>query len=432
MSHGDRDYDAVVVGGGIVGCASAFYLAERGLDVVLVERGEIAHEQSSRNWGFIRQQGRHPVELPLMIESIRMWSGLEQRLEADLEWTQGGNLALASDEAKLGRFEEWARMAGDHGLVTEIVPPSKLTEHLPLMSGEFAGGMYTASDGHANPHLVSAAYAAAAARAGVKVLTHEAVEAVLVTDGSVSGVRTEGRALSASVVVCAAGALSSKLLRTIGVPLPQRVVRATVATTAPLPRVTRSGVWADDVAFRQARDGRIVFAAGAAADYDLSLDVFRHLRQFLPSYRKNRALFRFKVGRPLLHDLGALAPWSDAARHPFSVRTAIEAEPNGSRVQRGRAALTRMFPSLGPIAVERSWAGNVDATPDGIPVIDRLAEPGGLVVATGFSGHGFALGPITGRLVAELVCDRSTSLDLHAMRIARFAEGDLVPARAVL
>jgi glycine/D-amino acid oxidase-like deaminating enzyme len=109
----ERRADVVVVGGGIAGCATAFYLARRGVRVTLLERGEIAGEQSGRNWGFVRQQGRDPFEVPLMMESNRIWRGLEQELDADIEWIQGGNLALAATPERAALFEEWLEIALD-------------------------------------------------------------------------------------------------------------------------------------------------------------------------------------------------------------------------------------------------------------------------------------------------------------------------------
>jgi glycine/D-amino acid oxidase-like deaminating enzyme len=426
------EVDVAVVGGGIVGTASAYFLAKRGLGVALVERGDIGREQSSRNWGFVRQQGRHPVELPLMMESNRIWRSLSEELETDIGWVQGGNLALASDPDRLERFEEWRELARDAGLDTVILTPDEIERQFPAVHGSYTGAMFTPSDGHANPELVSPAFARAAERLGARVITNEAVEAILVSGDTVSGVATERGTIAARAVVCAAGAFSSRLLRTARLNLPQRSVRATVARTTPLAPIIRTGVWADTVSMRQRDDGRIVFAAGARADYDLTLDVFRNLRQFMPNYWKNKTLFRFKVGRPLVRDVGTVAPWTDRSRHPFSVRHAVEPQANGKRVERGTRALEAMFPSIAPVTIEHRWAGNVDATPDAIPVIDALDRPKGLVVATGFSGHGFALGPITGRLVSELVVDGTASLTIEGMRFSRFAEGDLVPARSVL
>src|SRR5512145_447304 len=103
----EREADVVVVGAGIIGAAAAYALARRGLRVVVLERGAVPGEQSRKNWGFVRQQGRDPHELPLMVEANRMWRGLERELGADLEWVQGGNLALADDRARMARFEEW-------------------------------------------------------------------------------------------------------------------------------------------------------------------------------------------------------------------------------------------------------------------------------------------------------------------------------------
>lgn len=426
------EVDVAVVGGGIVGSASAYFLAKRGLRVALVERGDVGQEQSSRNWGFVRQQGRHPVELPLMMESNRIWRLLADELGTDIGWVQGGNLALASDPERLARFAEWRGLALDAGLDTVILRPDEVRSRFPQVQGSYAGAMFTPSDGHANPELVSPAFSRAAERLGAQVLTHEAVESILVSNGAVVGVTTERGAIAARSVVCAAGAFSSRLLRTIGLNLPQRSVRATVARTTPLAPLIETAVWADTVSMRQRDDGRIVFAAGARADYDLTLDVFRNVRQFLPNYWKNKTLFRFKVGAPLVRDLGGAAPWTDRSRHPFSVRHAVEPRPNMRRVDRGKLALEAMFPSIAPVTIEHRWAGNVDATPDAIPVIDALHRPHGLVVATGFSGHGFALGPVTGRLVSELVVDGRPSLPIDSMRFSRFAEGELVPARSVL
>lgn len=424
--------DVVVVGGGIVGVASAYYLAKRGVSVALVERGHIGCEQSSRNWGFVRQQGRHPIEIPLVMESNRMWRTLGEELRADIEWVQGGNLALASDEGRLAAFEGWARLAGTFGLDTVILSRSELATEFASIRGEFVGAMFTPSDGHANPRAVSPAFAAAAQRLGAHIITAQAAERILVEDSTVVGIATEDSTIRARWVICAAGALSSKLLRTVGLNLPQRVVRATVAETESVETVTRSAVWADEVSMSQRRDGRIVFAAGASADYDLTLDVFRNLGFFMPNYRKNRALFRFNIGTAFGDAVHEMIPWSDRSKHPFSFRHAIEPLPNFKRVERGVVALERLFPAIAPVRVARQWAGNVDATPDAVPVIDALDAPRGLVIATGFSGHGFALGPVAGRVVSELVVDGEASLDISGFRFSRFVERDLVPARSVL
>ena len=117
----EREADVVVVGAGIVGCATAYYLARRDVRVAVVERAGVAGEQSQKNWGFVRQQGRDPLEVPLMLEAKGIWRGLERELGADIEWVQGGNLALAADEARMARFEEWLTVAREFSLETRLL-----------------------------------------------------------------------------------------------------------------------------------------------------------------------------------------------------------------------------------------------------------------------------------------------------------------------
>jgi glycine/D-amino acid oxidase-like deaminating enzyme len=428
----EREADAVVIGGGIVGCAAAYYLARRRVRVVLVERGEVAGEQSGKNWGFVRQQGRDPAEVPLMMEANRIWRGLEAELGADVEWAQGGNLALAADRERLGLFEAWLAVARQVGLDTQLVMPREIGELVPGIQGAWVGGMFTASDGHAEPARATEAFQQAAVAHGARVHTRCAALGIQTRGGEVSGVATEQGEVRTTRVVCAAGAWSSRLVRPLGLALPQRWVRATVARTTPAPPVTRAGVWGPAVAFRQRRDGSLNLAAGGAADHDVTLDSLRHLRLFLPNYWRNRQLFRFHVGRPLLRDLGGIWPGSAARRRPFTWDRDLETPPNPTKVRRSLEEFRRLFPSLQDLAVVRSWAGYIDATPDLVPVLGEVSSPRGLILATGFSGHGFAMGPIAGRLAAELVVDGKPSLDLHAFRLARFAEGGAAKPKNVL
>jgi len=232
--------------------------------------------------------------------------------------------------------------------------------------------------------------------------------------------------------VCAAGAWSARLCRMLGVDLPQRWVRGTVARTTPAPAVTACAVWGPRVAFRQRRDGSFNIAAGGALDHDLTLDSLRQLRFFLPNYWKNKKRFRFHVGRPLLASLAAALPGSAARRRPLVWDRGIEPSPNRTKVRRSLVELGRMLPSLPALGIARSWAGYIDATPDLVPVLGDIPALRGLVLATGFSGHGFAMGPIAGRLVSELIVDGKPSLDIAPFRFSRFAEGAIGKPRNVL
>ncbi len=428
----EREADVVVVGAGIVGCATAYYLARRGVRTVVVERGAVAGEQSRKNWGFVRQQGRDPAEVPLMMEANRIWRDLERDVEADIEWVQAGNLGLAADDAKMALFEAWLPTARQFGLDTRLLGPRELDAVVPGLAGRWVGGLYTPSDGHAEPPKATDALARAAVRHGAALYLGCAVQAIDTRNGAVDVVHTEQGPIRTPTVVCAAGAWSSRLARTLGLVLPQRWVRGTVARTTPAPPVTRCAVWAPGVAFRQRNDGTLNIAASGALDHDVTLDSLRQIRFFLPSAWKNKAMFSFHVGRPLLRSLAGTLPGSRARRQPLVWDRDLEPVPNPAKIARGRAELQRLFPSLPSLGVTDRWAGYIDATPDLVPVIGEAPTVRGFVLATGFSGHGFAMGPIAGRLVAELIVEGKTSLDISAFRFSRFAEGAIGPPRNVL
>lgn len=424
--------DVVVIGAGIVGCASAYYLAQRGVQVVVLEQGDTIGEQSRKNWGFVRQQGRDPAEVPLMMAANRIWRELEQELQADIEWVQGGNLALASTPERMALFEEWLSVARDNGLDTRLVTSQDISSLIPGIQGKWVGGMYTASDGHAEPGKATDAFHRAAIARGAQVYTECAVQHIVTREGAICGVVTAQGEIRTSQVVCAAGAWSSQLVKPLGLALPQRWVRATVARTTPGPHVTQAGVWAPTVSFRQRQDGTLNIAAAGAADHDLTFESLRHLALFWPNYWKNRHLFRLHVGEPLWRDLlGRLSP-SWAQQHAVKYDRHRGPRPNPDKVTSSLEQLKHLVPAWRDIKVSRSWAGYIDTTPDVMPIIGTVPTVNGLVIATGFSGHGFAMGPIAGRLVSELLVDGEPSLDLHAFRFTRFAEGDFSKARNVL
>ncbi len=294
----EPETDVVVIGAGIVGCASAYYLARRGLRVTLLEQGDTIGEQSRKNWGFVRQQGRDPAEVPLMMAANRIWREMEDELEADIEWTQGGNLALAATEDRLALFEQWLNVARDNELDSRLLTHREITDILPNVQGTWLGGLYTPSDGHADPSKTTDALLLAAERHGASLHANCAVERILMQGRNACGVSTTHGEIRAAHVVCAAGAWSSRLIKPLGISLPQRWVRATVARTTAAPPMISAGVWAPAVSFRQRRDGTFNLAAGGAADHDLTLESLLHMQLFLPNYWRNRHLFRFHLGQP--------------------------------------------------------------------------------------------------------------------------------------
>jgi glycine/D-amino acid oxidase-like deaminating enzyme len=424
--------DVIVIGGGIIGTSTAYYLARRGVRVTLLEKGEIGGEQSSRNWGFIRRQGRDPAEIGLAARANTLYAGLEAEIGQPFGWVRGGNLRVAEDDAKMRQYREWfAETDAGRTLGTRLVDPIEIRELVPGMRGEWTGGMYTALDGHADPDRVTIAMAAAATRAGAAIDTGVTVLGIETTNGQVSGVRTTTGPRSAGTVVSAAGIWTARLLRPLGIRIPLRWVRGTVSATQPLPRVTDLAVWTPGVAFRQSVDGRVILGLSGASDFDITLDSLKDLGLFLPNYRKNWRLFRFHVGRMLLDDVRRRLPGGDKP-DPFTWDRVSEPPPNPAKVARTQTAFAALFPDLPTPVIQRSWAGYMDATPDGLPVIGPADQLAGLYIAGGFSGHGFGLGPAVGQAVAELVTDGRASLDLSGLRPERFWErGRVLRARSV-
>ena len=430
----DTAAEVIVIGGGIVGVSTAYYLAKRGVRVILLDKGRLGWEQSSRNWGFIRQQGRDPAELPMAALSNRIWCGIEQELDADIEWCQGGNLAVAQNEDELDRYAEGAKAAQATGIDTRVLTPDQVSALFPQLRGSFAGGLYTPSDGHADPLKATLAFARGARQAGADLREHCAVNAIYTARGRVSGVATEAGDLRADAIVCAAGSHSSFLGRMVGLRLPQRSMRATVAVTNPLPRLTELAVWASGLGIRQARDGSVILgrASAGTGEHDVTLESLRHINLFLPIFLRNRALFRLRIGMPLVRDLLRHLPGTAAARRPFAHLVDEEPPVNLKTVRSSLGLFNHYFPQLGQVSIARTWAGVIDVTPDLVPVLGEVQVLPGFFFATGFSGHGFGLGPGAGYALADLIARGSTEIDIHPLRYERFAQGDMSKARKIL
>ena len=421
----DKQADVVVIGGGIAGCATAYNLAKRGVSVVLVEKGEIAGEQSGRNWGWVSQM-RSPAEAPLHILSHSVWATLSDELNADLEWVQSGGMYLAEDEESFERLQRQAVVMGELGMDVRALARGEVEALIPEIAGSWVGAYYNRNNGHADPVKTTTAFARAAQEYGVKVYTDCAAEHIEVSNGAVSSVVTERGEIQTSVVVCAAGAWSAKLGRMVGLDLPQRKVRATVARTSPMPVFTRINVWGGGVAVRQRIDGSLMIAGDGSADYDVTLESFRHLRMFLPTYFRDRRGIRLHVGVELLKDMARSMPWSASKKHPFAHTVGVEPRPNSKKVHDSLRSLFKLYPHLeGTVQIERAWAGYIDVTLDRVPVLGEVPEVKGFLFATGFSGHGFAMGPGVGVVMSELIVDGKISVDVHGLRYSRFAEGDL-------
>ncbi len=408
--------DVVVIGGGIIGMATAWNLAKRNKRVKLFEKGRVAGEQSSRNWGSIRSQRRPPAEFPLMLESVRIWETLESELNADLDWRQEGHIRLCYDDKLLEWADTWVPIGREHGLDTRVLAPSECRKLLPHYSAKgLLGALYTSTDGCAEPKKVMTALARSASQFSAQIIEHCAVLEILTKNGMASGVISEQGETRADAIIVCGGVWTSRLLKPLGVHHPSLWVRASAARTEPLNIDLRKLVSWGQCAFRQRPDKSLTLAVAEHGCHDVMLDSFRYGASYLNLAWQNRGLFRFSLGKPLSDDLKGR--FEDFAREENRM---LDPVPDHAALERARKSFAIEYPDAQSLHLTRSWAGWIDYMPDGIPVLGESSNISGLFIGAGFSGGGFGMGPISGKILSDLVCDGQTPHPIQQLDPSRF------------
>jgi sarcosine oxidase subunit beta len=368
---GKFEAPAVIIGGGIVGCATAYYLARRGVKALLLEKTVIGAEASARSAGGVRAQCRNRLERHLAMASIKLWTGLQAERDTDMEYVQGGNIRLAANEERMAQLEAEADDELSDGLAVEVWDRAELRRRAPYLSDIFVGAKYCASDGIANPILATWALAWAARRTGATLLTHTEAMHIQVQGGQVTSVLARGRegelSIETPLVIHAGGAWTPQLSRSLGISLPVEPARNFIAVTQPVPRTFSEFFSSHDLKlyFRPARKGH-------------------------------------------LH-IGGVG---------MTQNTYDKLVPPQALPHLARAAL--MVPSLRGVNFLHAWAGTLAMTPDRLPIIGPVEHIRGYLLATGFSGHGFCLGPIVGKLLSEWLVDGEPSLPVEELSLSRF------------
>lgn len=414
--------DVAIIGGGIVGCCAAWFLAREGISVGLFEKGRIAGEQSGRNWGWVRQQGRSPVELPMMMRSRRLWPELQRELGEDVGFRQGGCMYLAATQAQLDEIGPWLVVAREHGLDTRLLTRSELGGVLRGDLTKWAGALYTASDGRAEPNRAAPAVARGARRAGARVITGCAVRGLQTAAGRVHGIVTERGVVNARSVVCAAGAWTRLFCRALGITVPQLLVLGTVARAAPSEAILEGEAWAPTLGIRRRADGGHTIAHGASFLHRLTPDTLRFATKFIGLYRGTHSM-RVRAGAEFFRALAAPARWDLDAPSPFERQRMLDPAPEPGVLRQVRGELRQWFPEIADVPFVETWAGMIEASPDALPIICESDRLPGFHVATGFSGHGFGIGPGAGRFVADLVLGKADAAELAAFRLDRYFDG---------
>jgi glycine/D-amino acid oxidase-like deaminating enzyme len=414
--------DVVIIGAGIIGISTAWYLAKQGINVVVCEKGHVAGEQSGRNWGWVRQQGRDTREMPMILESLRIWRSLENDIGEDVGYSEQGVLYVAKNDKQFERYSEWIETAKQYDLDTRMIDAAELATLVRGTSAKWQGALYTASDGRAEPHKATPAIARAAVRSGATVLTSCAVRGLETSSGAVSGVVTEHGTIKTAVVLCAAGAWTSMFCRSLGIAVPQLKVRGTVARTAPTENVLDGNLFDDLLSLRRRQDGGYTVVSGMTLDYPITPSTFRFGRKFLRAFMMDMKSVQLSIGREFADEWSMPKTWALDAVSPFEKTRVLNPAPNPRVLKSIRRNLDSLFPTLAGTAIVESWAGMIDTTPDVIPVIDETSTKG-FHIATGFSGHGFGIGPGAGKAIAGMLTGNDSGIDLREFRLNRFFDG---------
>jgi sarcosine oxidase subunit beta len=364
--------DVLVIGGGIVGCATALYLARKGQSVILLERDQAGIRASGVNFGGVRQHGRALAEIPLSFRSRAIWADLETLIGTDGEFTVTGHLRLARKQSDINLLHLHLQAVSLYGLPLEFLDRADLDRRFPWLGPGIIAGTHCPSDGQANPRLIAPAFAAAARKAGATVIEGaEVIAAEHVGDFRVE--TRDGRRFAAPVLVNAAGAWANTVAGWFGekVTLVPEVPQVMVTEPAPYRFQPVLGVIGGDLYFRQIPRGNVIFGGGqgrANADHTRSRP--------LPGIAANAA-----------------------------------------------AEAARVVPEIRHLNIIRTWTGVDGDTVDGSPIVGPSATTPGLFHAFGFCGHGFQLGPGVGAVLAELIVDGRSDTDIHGLGIARFNGG---------
>lgn len=354
-----------MIGAGVTGLSAAWWLARAGLDVVVIDKGIVGWEASGRNGG-----GASHYQSPLFAEEQRLWPMMDALLGYPTEYRRE-RIIIQRDPALLDHYRAVGRMCTAMGYPVDDLDARQAQEMVPLTDETCLGGIHLRFGGHANPQRTVQAYAWALQDLGGRILQHCPALSITTTGGRATAVKTPRGTIACDALVVAAGPQSGMLLAPLGVDFPLAAARAEMIVTEPAPLMAIGGVDGNGLYGRQTLRGNLAFGGGP-------------------------------------HEWIPMTPNGPVAR------------PTSPLVRNLARRVAEMFPRAAHLNVIRSWAGVIENTPDGRPILDRLADPGNVTVAT-MSGVGFGLSPASGHAIRDLVIDGACSFtDIAKLGLARF------------
>lgn len=366
--------EVIIIGGGVIGNAAAYYLAKKGCSVIVLEKEDsLGNGGSSRNGGGVRQSGRDKRELPLAMYGVKnLWPTLSEELGMDVEYYQKGNLRLGKTKEHIKILEGLTERAVASGLDVTMIDDKQAREICPYLSEEVIGASWCPTDGHANPMLTTLAYYRKARQLGVRFITGEEVKEIRKIKGKARQVVTAEAVYEGDTIILAAGYESRKLAGTIGidVPISKALLEVLVTEAQPPMFYQMLGTAMADFYGHQSTHGSFVFG-GSSGFEDVNKD----------------------NGTPVTNSLTA------------------------SCICRG---IMKYFPCLSEAKIVRTWGGWIDVCADHVPVISQVEEVPGLILACGFTGHGFGISPTAGLLLSQMAVGEETALNIKDFRYDRF------------
>jgi len=415
--------DAVVIGGGIIGVFAAYYLAKTGLKVAVLEKGVVGGEQSSRNWGWCRQQNRDARELPISTKSLGLWEEFSADSGEDVGFRRCGLFYVSNNDEELAGWARWGEFARTVGVSTMMLSSEAATERAGFTGQRWRGGVFSPTDGIANPALAAPAVAKALMKLGGTVHQSCAARGIETSGGAVSAVVTEKGTIRTRLVIMAGGAWSSSFCHQLGVRFPQAAVRQTIMAVSTAALALPDAFFSKSVSITRRGDGCHTLAISGHARVDPTSQFLRFHREFVPMF-----LHRWRNLSPgglegMRSGHEGMSRWRLDRPTPMESMRILDPKVDQGAVRLTRQRAAALVPALGSAPIVGSWAGYVDSTPDGVPVISKIPSAPGLILAAGFSGHGFGIGPGVGRLVADIATGAPPIVDPRPYSLSRFSSG---------